>query len=266
MLLTGAASAASLAPRRNRSIAVTLFRSAIYFLWFAIVSVVMNIAAVPVLLLPRRAMVRTSQCWSTILLWGLRLIAGLDYEVRGEIPQGGVLVAAKHMSMWDTVTLYLLLDDAVVVVKRELLNIPFYGWYIRRAGVIAIDRAGHASALRKMAAQGRAAIAEGRPIVIFPEGTRKNPDAPPDYKPGVAGLYGQLGVACVPVALNSGLFWTGPGGFLKKRGRVIVEFLPAIPAGLRRAEFMQTLQDHIETATARLVAEGRELLAEHGGS
>jgi len=146
------------------------------------------------------------------------------------------------------------------VVKRELLSIPFYGWYIKRAGVIAIDRAGHASALRQMAAQGRAAIAEGRPIVIFPEGTRKNPDATPDYKPGVAGLYGLLGVACVPVALNSGLFWTGPGGFVKKRGRVVVEFLPAIPAGLKRAEFMSTLQDRVEAATAKLVAEGRALL------
>jgi 1-acyl-sn-glycerol-3-phosphate acyltransferase len=237
--------------------AVTIFRSVLFFLWFAIVSVVFHIGALPAFVLPRRVTVWASQCWSAALLWGLKAIAGLDYEVRGEIPKGGVLVAAKHMSMWDTITLYLLLDDAVVVVKRELLSIPFYGWYIHRAGVIAIDRSGHASALRQMAAQGRAAMAQGRPIVIFPEGTRKNPDAPPDYKPGVAGLYGQLGVACVPVALNSGLFWTG---FVKKSGRIVVEFLPAIPAGLKRAEFMRTLQDRTETATARLVAEGRALL------
>ena len=235
---------------------MTAFRSVLYFLWFAIVSVAIHLAALPAFLLPRRATVWASQRWSAALLWGLA-IAGLDYEVRGEIPKGGVLVAAKHMSMWDTITLYLLLDDAVVVVKRELLSIPFYGWYIRRSGVIAIDRSGHASALRQMAAQGRAAIAAGRPIVIFPEGTRKNPDAPPDYKPGVAGLYGQLGVACVPVALNSGLFWTG---FLKRPGRIVIEFLPAIPAGLKRAEFMRTLQERTETATARLVVEGRALL------
>ena len=236
---------------------MTVFRSVLYFLWFAVVSVVIHIAALPAFVLPRRATVRASKCWSAVLLWGLKIIAGLDYEVRGEIPKGGVLVAAKHMSMWDTLALYLLLDDAVVVVKRELLNIPFYGWYIHRSGVIAIDRSGHASALRQMAAQGRAKIAAGRPIVIFPEGTRKNPGAPADYKPGVAGLYSQLGVACVPVALNSGLFWTG---FLKKRGRITVEFLPAIPAGLKRAEFMRTLQERTEAATARLVAEGRELL------
>jgi 1-acyl-sn-glycerol-3-phosphate acyltransferase len=236
--------------------AVTVFRSVLFFLWFAVISVAMHIAALPLLLLPRRAMVWMSKRWSAVVLWGLA-IAGLDYEVRGEIPKGGVLVAAKHMSMWDTLALYLLLDDAAVVVKRELLSIPFYGWFINRAGVIAIDRSGHASALRQMAAQGRAKLAEGRPIVIFPEGTRKKPGAPPDYKPGVAGLYGQLGVACVPVALNSGLFWTG---FLKKPGRIVVEFLPAIPAGLKRAEFMRTLQESTEIATSRLLAEGRELL------
>jgi 1-acyl-sn-glycerol-3-phosphate acyltransferase len=239
---------------------MTVFRSVLYFLWFAVISVAIHIAALPALLLPRRLTVWVSQRWSAVLLWGLKAIVNLDYEVRGEIPKGGVLVAAKHMSMWDTMALYLLLNDAVVVVKRELLSIPFYGWYIRRAGVIAIDRSGHASALRQMAAQGRAAIAAGRPIVIFPEGTRKKPGAAPDYKPGVAGLYGQLGVGCVPVALNSGLFWSG---FLKKPGRIVVEFLPAIPAGLKRAEFMRTLEERTETATARLVGEGRELLRLH---
>jgi 1-acyl-sn-glycerol-3-phosphate acyltransferase len=157
--------------------------------------------------------------------------------------------------------LYALLDDASVVIKRELLRVPFYGWFARKAGMIAIDRGAHAGALRKMAEQGRAVAAEGRSIVIFPEGTRKNPDAAPDYKPGVAGLYTQLRVPCVPVALNSGLFWTGPGGFLKKRGRIVIEFLPAIPAGLKRAEFMRTLEQRTEEATAKLVAEGRALLA-----
>ena len=237
---------------------MTVFRSVLYFLWFAVVSVAIHLAALPAFLLPRRVTVWASQRWSATLLWGLKTIAGLDYEVRGEIPKGGVLVAAKHMSMWDTIALYMLLDDAVVVVKRELLSIPFYGWYINRAGVIAIDRGGHASALRQMAAQGRAAIAAGRPIVIFPEGTRKNPGAPPDYKPGVAGLYGQLGVACVPVALNSGLFWTG---FLKRPGRIVIEFLPAIPAGLKRADFMRTMLERTETATARLVEEGCKTLS-----
>lgn len=235
-----------------------LFRSILYFAYFGIVSVVMNIGALPTLLMPRMAIVRTSQCWSRVLLWGLKVIAGLDYEVRGEIPKGGMLMASKHMSMWDTLALYMLLDDAVIVLKRELLNIPFYGWYVRKAHMIAIDRTAGANALRQMAAQGKAVIAQGRPIVIFPEGTRKKPGAAPDYKPGVAGLYGMLNVACVPVALNSGLFWTG---FRKKPGRIVIEFLDPIPAGLKRADFMARLEACTEAATAKLVAETQTLYA-----
>jgi 1-acyl-sn-glycerol-3-phosphate acyltransferase len=242
---------------------VTIFRSILFFLWFAIISVIAHIAALPALVLPRRVMVWAARKWSAANLWGLRVFAGLEYEVRGTIPTQGVLIASKHMSMWDTLALYALLDDAAVVIKRELLNVPFYGWFASKAGMIAVDRDAHASALRKMAEQAREIAAEGRSIVIFPEGTRKNPGATPDYKPGVAGLYTQLGLPCVPVALNSGLFWTGPGGFVKKSGTIVVEFLPPIPAGLKRAEFMRTLEQHIEEVTAKLVAEGRNLLERH---
>jgi len=236
---------------------VNFLRSAAYFLYFVVVSVAMNLGATPTLLMPRKAIVRTSQAWSAVLLWGLKHIAGLAYQVRGEIPQSGVLVAAKHMSMWDTIALFMLLDDCVVVVKKELLSIPWYGWYLKKAKMIAIDRAAGANALRVMAARAREVIADGRPIVIFPEGTRKKPGAPPDYKPGVAGLYSQIGVPCVPVALNSGLFWTS---FTKHPGCIVIEFLPAIPAGLNRAEFMRRLQTDTEAATARLLAEGNKLL------
>jgi len=236
---------------------VTFVRSTLWFVYFLAVSVAMHIAALPTLVLPRRAIVRTSQAWSRVLLWGLKRIAGLDYEVRGEIPRGAVLVAAKHMSMWDTIALYLLLDDTVIVLKRELLAIPFYGWYLKKAGMIAIDRAAAGNALRRMAAQGREVAAQGRSIVIFPEGTRKKPGAAPDYKPGVAGLYTQLALPCVPVALNSGQFWSG---FARRPGRIVIEFLPPIPAGLKRADFMRELQTRIETATAGLLAEGNKLL------
>lgn len=236
---------------------MTFVRSTLWFVYFLAVSVAMHIAALPTLVLPRRAIVRTSQAWSRVLLWGLKRIAGLDYEVRGEIPRGAVLVAAKHMSMWDTIALYLLLDDTVIVLKRELLAIPFYGWYLKKAGMIAIDRAAAGNALRRMAAQGREVAAQGRSIVIFPEGTRKKPGAAPDYKPGVAGLYTQLALPCVPVALNSGQFWSG---FARRPGRIVIEFLPPIPAGLKRADFMRELQTRIETATAGLLAEGNKLL------
>ena len=236
---------------------MVFIRSCLFFLWFAITSAVIAVGGVWVLLLPRHATEILSKTWSRVTLFGLKWIAGLDYEVRGTVPTGAVLIAAKHMSMWDTAVLYLLLDDACAVVKRSLLNIPFYGWYLWKAGVIAIDREGKASALKQMVAQAKAALADDRPLFIFPEGTRKAPGMPPDYKPGVAALYTQTDVTCVPVALNSGLFW-GRRSFLKRPGRVVVEFQEPIPPGLGRRQLMAELERRIETATTRLVAEGRE--------
>ena len=233
---------------------LVFLRSCLFFLWFAIGSVIIAVGGVWVLLLPRRATEILSKTWSRMVLFGLRWIAGLGYDVRGEVPKGAVLIASKHMSMWDTAMLYLLLDDATAVVKKSLLNIPFYGWYLWKAGVIAIDRDGKASALRQMAADARAELANGRSIVIFPEGTRKKPGDAADYKPGVAALYGQLEKECVPVALNSGLFWTG---FIKKPGTIVIEFLKPIAPGLKSRDFLAALQDSIETTTAGLLAAGR---------
>lgn len=232
---------------------MTFVRSVLYLLFFVLFSAVMFIAVLPVLLMPRMVTVKASQIWSRVMFWGLRVIAGCRYEVRGTIPAGPLLFAAKHMSMWDTLALFALIDDVCIVVKRELLSIPFYGWYIKKAGVIAVDRTAGASALRRMAGEAKAVFAAGRPVAIFPEGTRKKPGAAPDYKPGVAGLYAQLGVPCVPVALNSGQFWTG---FIKRPGTIVIHFLPPIPAGLKRAAFMRDLEQAIETTTGRLVAEG----------
>ena len=243
---------------------MVIFRSTLFLVYFALLTVVIFIGFLPTLLMPRKAVIWASRSWSRMVFWGLKYLVNLDYEVRGPVPASGVLIAAKHMNMWDTMALYVVLYDPAAVAKRELLNIPFYGWYLRRAGVIAIDRGGHASALRKMAAAARAAMSDGRSVLIYPEGTRKAPDAPPDYKPGVAGLYGQLDVPCVPVAQNCGLFWTGPMGLIKKPGRIVVEFLEPIPPGLKRQEFMAVLQERIQTATARLVAEGRRMLAAEG--
>src|SRR3974390_369397 len=236
---------------------MTVLRSAIFFLWFALTSASLALLGVPALLLDRRVTVSLSRTWSRATLWGLKAFAGLDYEIRGPIPPKQVLVASKHMSMWDTIALYLFLDDPTVVLKRELLRIPFYGWMAWKAGVISIDRSGRAQALKRMVDAARKAIANGHAILIFPEGHRMKPGAPPDYKPGVAALYGQLDVASVPVALNSGLFWTGPVGFIKKPGRVVVQFLEPIPSGLKPRDFLKTLEARIETATASLIAEGR---------
>ena len=240
---------------------MTIVRSTIFLVWFVAMTAVLVIAFLPTLVLSRRGAALLGYIWSAAVFWGLRVFAGTKFEVRGKIPPSGVLVAVKHMSMWDTMAVYYLLDDPAIVLKHDLLYVPFYGWYLWKARMIPIDRDGKASALRAMAAAARREVERGRSIAIFPEGTRKKPGAPPDYKPGVAGLYGQLDVPCYPVALNSGLFWTGPMGFVKKRGTIVVEFLDPIPPGLSRREFMPKLETAIEGATAKLVAEGRKQLA-----
>ncbi|HEX4079936.1 MAG TPA: lysophospholipid acyltransferase family protein [Rhizomicrobium sp.] len=235
-------------------------RSGVFFLWFVAMSVAVHVIFLPALLLPRRAAVVAARLWCAGILWGLRVFAGLRYEVRGEVPKTAVLVASKHMSMWDTAALFYLIGDPVFVLKRELMRIPFYGWYARRVGMIAIDREAGGAALRPMTKAVRRALAAGVAVIIFPEGTRKKPGAPADYKPGIAALYQKLDETCIPVALNSGLFWTGPAGFLKKPGRIVIQFLPPIAPGLKRQDFMRVLETRIEQATASLLSEGRALL------
>lgn len=229
---------------------MTALRSAAFLLWFALISVILSLIFVPVLILPRGATIWLARLWARATFWGLKVFAGIGFEVRGVPPKGPVLVASKHMSMWDTLALYLVLDSPGIVLKRELLYVPFFGWFVWKAAAIPINRSAGASALRKMSQAAKGVLAEGRPVLIFPEGTRKKPGAAPDYKPGVAGLYSQLGVPCIPVALNSGVYWTS---FTKYPGTIVLEFLEAIPPGLKRAEFMALLEKRIETATAAIL-------------
>lgn len=227
-------------------------RSALFMAWFLFLTAIMAILFLPLLAAPRKATVWMARYWARATLWGLRVLAGVKEKRIGTVPEGGVLVASKHMSMWDTLALYLALEDPGIVLKRELLRIPFYGWYLAKAAAIPIDRSAKAEALRRMTRAAERVHAQGRPILIFPEGTRKRPGMAPDYKPGVAGLYNLLGVPCVPVALNSGRHWQG---FFKYPGTITIEFLDPIPPGLKRAAFMRALEERIETATSRLLQE-----------
>ncbi len=229
---------------------MTLLRSLLFALWFAFVTIVLGTLALPLLLGPRRAALWLSRSWARASLWGLGVFAGIGMRVTGTAPRAPVLVAAKHMSTWDTLAIHLALGDPGIVLKRSLLRIPFFGWYLAKTSAIPIDRGAGASALRGMARAAQKVLAEGRPVVIFPEGTRKKPGAAPDYKPGVAGLYGQLEVPCVPVALDSGLYWRG---FWKRPGTITLAFLEPIPPGLKRAEFMAILQERIEERTNGLL-------------
>jgi len=216
-------------------------------------SVLFAVVGAPLLLAPRRAVVAWARAWIVFVLWWLRVTCGLTHRVTGleNLPAGPVVIACKHQSTWETMAFTLLFPDIAIVLKRELLFIPIVGWAMARAGNIAVARGDGASALRGLVRQAKAAIAEGRSIVIFPEGTRVAPGDRRPYQAGTAALYRQLGVPVVPMALNSGLFW-GRRKWIKRPGTITLEVLPPIAPGLRREPFMETLRDRIETATERL--------------
>lgn len=233
-----------------------LLRALLFNLAFWVDTAFWGVVGLPFLLTPRRTAMRFGRFWAQSVLALLKLIVGLDGEIRGRgnIPAGGCLIAMKHQSAWDTLILPPLLGDPAVVIKRELQYVPFYGWYATRAGSIFIDRKGGAAALRRMVAAARQAVTAGRPVVIFPQGTRTAPGEIAPYQPGVAALYRELGVPLVPAAVNSGLFW-GRRAFVKRRGRITLEFLEPIPPGLPRREVMAALETRIEAATAALERE-----------
>jgi len=167
------------------------------------------------------------------------------------LPAGPVIIACKHQSTWETLAFTLLFANIAIVLKRELLFIPIVGWAMARAGNIAVARGDGASALRGLVKHAKAAIADGRSVVIFPEGTRVAPGDRRPYQVGTAALYRQLGVPVVPMALNSGLFW-GRRQWVKRPGVITLEILPPIAPGLSREAFMDTLREQIEGATDRL--------------
>lgn len=236
---------------------VTPIRTVLFALWFYLISVPLAIAYSVLLLLPRKAMTEAIRFWARLIVLGLRVFGGVRMEVRGRehLPLGPALVAAKHQSLFDFIGPFVFYPDACFVLKKELLNIPFFGWHARKGRMIPIDRGGHAKALKDLVRATRDRLTEPRQVVIFPEGTRQTPGAPPDYKPGVAALYRDLAMPCTPMATNSGVHLNAQG-FLLRTGTIVFEFLPPIPAGLKRAEFMQRLEDSIETASNALLHSG----------
>lgn len=233
-----------------------MLRSIVFIIVFYLNTAVFLLLGSPLLFGPRKWAMAALKLHARVSLWWLKVIVGTDMEVRGleRLPPGPVLVAAKHQSAWDTFALIPLFRDPALVMKAELMHIPFYGWFSRKFGMIPVRREAGASALREMLREARARIAAGREILVFPEGTRRAPGAPPDYKPGLMLLYDGLGVPCVPLALNSGLFW--PRRRLERYpGTIVVEILEPILPGLKRAEFKSLVVERIESACSRLVAE-----------
>jgi 1-acyl-sn-glycerol-3-phosphate acyltransferase len=233
-------------------------RSAVFNFIFYVNLTLFLVLGSPLLLAPRMWAIRALQWWASSSLWWLRILCGITMDVRGRenIPRGAALVAGKHQSLWETFAILPLLDDPCMVLKRELTFIPFFGWFSMKFRMIAVERSAGSTALRNLVKRAKHEIAAGRQIVIMPEGTRKFPDDPPDYKPGTAALYAQLNVPCVPFGLNAGLYWPRRK-FLRRPGVIVLEFLPAIAPGLKRGDFQHRLITAIEASTTALVAEGR---------
>lgn len=236
-------------------------RSGLFNVLFYVNLLVFLIGGSWLFLCPRKWTLVGLKLWARTALWLLKITCGIHMEVRGlhHVPKGACLVAGKHQSFWETFAMLPLLDDPCMVLKKELTLIPFFGWFALKFRMIGVERTSGSKALKDMLRQARIEAALGRQIVIMPEGTRKAPDDPPDYKPGAAALYGSLDLACVPFGLNAGLFWPRRK-FLRFPGTIVIEFGEAIPAGLKRADFQQRMEAAIEGISQRLLVESQALV------
>jgi len=209
-------------------------RSFLYFLIFYPATVIYCIVSLIVAVFSERALQRVVRGWADFHHYLIQDLLGIRWQIEGRIPDGPMLVAIKHQAMVETIEALRLADTPVVVMKRQYTVTPLLGWVMRAYGVIGVDREAGASALREMMVLGKKAKADGRPVVIFPEGTRTRPGTTPELRSGFAGLYRALGLPVVPVALDSGRLWTK--GLLKRPGTIRVHVGETIPAGLKRDE------------------------------
>ena len=232
-----------------------LIFTVLFYGWTAFI----GLAAIPLLACQTKTIMGVGRFWVKGSFLILKFIIGIEYHERGKnfLEDGPVIIAMKHQSAWDTLAINLMTKNAAIILKKELLLIPIFGWYLKRANHIAVDRNGGALALKEMLKQARKQLTAGRPIVIYPQGTRTLPGRKKAYHHGVAALYLSLNQTVIPVALNSGLFW--PRRSLKMNsGKIIIEYLKPIPPGLNRKEFMHELEKSIETATISLQNEALE--------
>lgn len=227
-------------------------RSLAFNLCFYVATTALAVGGLPALA-SRRAVLRLARTWARVTLWLLRVVAGTRVEFRGldAIPPGPLLVAAKHQSALETLALCTVFPEFAYVLKRELLLLPLIGWYLSRGGMVAIDRSKGARAMSLMNAAAAGAVRDGRQLIIFPEGTRRRPGDQPAYKQGLSHLYAALDVPCLPVALNTGLFWAR-NSFVRRPGTAVIAFLEPIPPGLPRQDFQALAQARIEAASNAL--------------
>lgn len=234
---------------------MTLVRGALFYAWFYLSMAVCGaLFFIPAAASPRLAR-RLAKIWLGMMFVALRLIGGVRVEVRGEVPTGRVVVAAKHQSMLDVFIIVHALPEARFVMKRELVRTPIFGWFALRLGTVPVDRGGGSAALVAMVERMMAEARQSGQIVIYPQGTRTPPGRQVSYKAGVHALYAASGLPCVPAATNSGRFQ--PKGLRINPGVAVVEFLPTIAPGLGRDAFMSRIEAEIEQASRSLDADSR---------
>lgn len=235
-----------------------LLRSIVFVIWFYATMAFWGLAYMPAVLMgDDKRIWHAMRGWGRTTVWGLRWICNVRIKFEGleHAPKGAALIASKHQATLDTVLPVLIVSEPVFVVKKELIKMPVFGFYMKH-GMIPVDREAHAKALKDMLRAARAVIAKGRQIVIYPEGTRQELDAPPDYKPGIAAMYRDLNLPVTPIALNTGLVWK-PNGVIRRPGTVTIKLLPPIPSGLPRDDFMAELERTIETESQALLPPDR---------
>ncbi len=222
-------------------------------------SIIYLLFCLPFLLInPRRFGIKILKGQMHLLSFLIRHVVGLTHQVKGmehlqnALKLGPCLVACKHQSAWETIVLGIFFDSFTIVLKKELGKLPLFGFYLKKSNMIFIDRQSGRQSIKSMLIQSRQAIQQNQSILIFPEGTRTQPGGASTYQPGVGLLYGDLNIPVLPVALNSGLFW-GRRSWVKKPGKVTIEFLPLIEPGLNRQDFMNRLEHDIESACEKLI-------------
>jgi len=221
-------------------------RSYLFNIYLVLITLVIGLLGLPILTLGRKTSLAACQFWARTILFGLRWICGISSQVSGreKLPQGGAIIASNHQSMWETMQIYCVLSNPVMVLKTELLKIPLFGLWLKASGCIAVDRTAGAKALRSLVERAGEAAGNGGQIIIFPEGTRGQPGEIKGLKPGIAGIYKMANVPCVPIGHNSGTYWHFPSG-LKVSGMITMNIGPSIRPGLQKSEFMKDLKNRL---------------------
>ena len=232
------------------------FRSALLTIGFLLACAITCVIMIPLFIGPRRWVMFGIKQWSRVVTWLAWAICGIRTEVRGRehLPTGPALIAGKHQSLYDTCAPFAFLPDICYVLKKELVRIPLFGWYTLKGGMIVVDREAGSTALRKLVDDSKDRLRDTRQIMIFPEGTRTAPGDAASYKPGIAALYRELDMPCIPMATNSGVHWPA-SSWIRTPGTIVFEFLPAIPPGLKRGQFMAELEQRLEAASVALYSE-----------